>query len=180
MSKQPQRRASDMSEKLIAKIIATRPKSKLLTTRKRINAFLRIYYANVPVEDLQDKSDSILARAAISHLEFGGTRKQGESRLRIFNPSEKYNGYDSQFTIVEMVNDNMPFLVDSVSAALNRHNLAAQMTVHPLLRVERDKRGKIKDISGLLWRRLQLSVRQRGRAGGGQRDCESCRLHTRP
>jgi len=45
-----------------------------------------------------------------------------------------------------MVNDNMPFLVDSMSAAIIRQNLAIHMTVHPVMRVHRDARGRLIDI----------------------------------
>jgi glutamate dehydrogenase len=46
-----------------------------------------------------------------------------------------------------MVNDDMPFLVDSVAAAINRHNLAVHITVHPIIAVHRDKQGKLLDIA---------------------------------
>ena len=149
MSKQQRRRASDKSKDLVGQIVAIKPKSKLLNSRKQISDFLRLYYENVPLEDLQDKSSQILAKAAVSHVEFGAVRKAGEPRLRIFNPSEKQHGYESRYTIVEMINDNMPFLVDSVSAALNRHSLTVHMTVHPLLRVQRDGKGKLQKISAI-------------------------------
>ena len=80
------------------------------------------------------------------HLDFGGMRKPGQALLRIFNPTKKANGYDSQYTIVEMVNDNMPFLVDSVSAAISRSDLTIHMTVHPVLRVTRTPAGRLKTL----------------------------------
>jgi len=42
-----------------------------------------------------------------------------------------------------MVNDDMPFLVDSVSAAINHHNLAVHITVHPIISVRRNSKGKV-------------------------------------
>ena len=148
MSKQQQRRSSDFSENLIEEIIATKPRPQCLASKKEIDPFLRQYFAHVPYEDMLGRSPVIMGQAAASHLDFAKIRKPGKALLRIFNPVAKKHGYQSAFTIIEMVNDNMPFLVDSVSAAINRQGLAIHMTVHPILRVFRDGRGKLKHIGG--------------------------------
>ena len=88
-----------------------------------------------------------MARAALDHLAFGARRRRGQALLRIFNPTEEEHGYTSTYTVVEMVNDDMPFLVDSVSAAINRHNLAVDITVHPIIWVKRDAKGKLTRIA---------------------------------
>lgn len=88
-----------------------------------------------------------MARVAFDHLEFGAERRSGEALLRIFNATEKEHGYSSAFTFVEMVNDDMPFLVDSVAAAINRQNLAVHITVHPIISVVRDETGKLQSIA---------------------------------
>ncbi|MDH4071997.1 MAG: NAD-glutamate dehydrogenase, partial [Gammaproteobacteria bacterium] len=140
------RRASDLFSHLIDEIIATRPKSRSLATKKDVDAFLRTYFAHVPYEDLHGRSPEILGQAALSHLDFARVREPGTALLRIFNPNREAHGYQSAFTIIEMVNDNMPFLVDSVSAAINRQGLSIQMTVHPILCVQRDARGKLVNV----------------------------------
>ncbi len=88
-----------------------------------------------------------MARAALDHLEFGAKRRKDESLLRIFNATKKEHGYESPFTFVEMVNDDMPFLVDSVASAINRHGLAVHITVHPIVWVRRDRNGNLKAIT---------------------------------
>src|SRR5690606_40882959 len=112
----------------------------------RVEVFLRQYFGNVPVEDMQGRGLAKLAQAAVSHLEFGATRAAGKALLRIYNPSPDEHGYASGFTIVEMVNDNMPFLVDSVAAAIDRQNLSIHMTIHPVLKVRRDARGRLLEV----------------------------------
>ncbi|MDH3432878.1 MAG: NAD-glutamate dehydrogenase [Gammaproteobacteria bacterium] len=64
----------------------------------------------------------------------------------MYNPTIKEHGYESAYTFVEMINDDMPFLVNSVSAAINRHDLSVHITVHPIIRVQRDADGNIKGI----------------------------------
>ena len=143
MSKQKNRRSGDLSLKLIDDIVAAARKSAILPKTAERNRFLRHYFANVPFDDLQGRSPEIMARAALAHLNFAKLRRAGEAKLRIYNPSDETTGYASNFTIVEMVNDDMPFLVDSVSAAINRHKLTIHMTVHPILQVRRDARGSL-------------------------------------
>ncbi|MEX0975927.1 MAG: NAD-glutamate dehydrogenase [Woeseia sp.] len=146
MQKKKQRRAGDISEHMVDEIVATKPASTTLTSHKQRDDFLRQYFGNVPSEDMQGRSPVILGQAAMSHLEFASKRKPGEVLLRIFNPSDVEHGYQSAYTIVEMVNDDMPFLVDSVSAAIDRQNLTIHITIHPVLRVQRDPRGRLLEI----------------------------------
>ena len=146
MSKQQNRRSSDITDRLIGEIVAAKPASKTLKSRKDIDSYLLKYCSAVPYEDMAGRSPKTMGQAALAHLEYAKVRKPGKPILRIFNPSETQHGYQSAFTIVEMVNDDMPFLVDSVSAAINRHGLAIHMTVHPIYRVQRDGRGRLTSI----------------------------------
>ena len=146
MTKNKLRRTSDIKNLLVGEIVASRPRSKILKTRKQIDSFLRHYVVDVPVEDMVGRPTEIMARAAIAHLEFGAVRKKGQALVRIFNPTVKKQGYESIYTIVEMVNDDMPFLVDSVSAAIARQGLAIHITVHPVLIVKRDARGRTQEV----------------------------------
>ena len=141
-----QRRKSDIRESLVDQIVASKPQSKILGSRKQINLFLRQYFRNVPYEDLSGRSPTIMGQAALAHLELAKSKRKKESLLRIFNPTVKEHGYESAYTIIEMVNDNMPFLVDSVSAAITRQNLGIHITIHPIMRIQRDAKHKIQDV----------------------------------
>ncbi len=143
MAKQQQRRRSDIRQQLVDRIIASRPESKVLSSRTQINSFLRQYFGNVPYEDMSDRSPTIMARAALAHLEFAEVKQKEQPLVRIYNPTIEEHGYESAYTIIEMVNDDMPFLVDSVSAAIVRQNLSINITVHPVLKLQRDADGKL-------------------------------------
>jgi glutamate dehydrogenase len=146
VTRKANRRSGDERQAIIDAILTSEVNSKSLTKKSDIKRYLRQYFANVPFEDLQGRSPKIMARVALDHLEFGGARKPGQVRLRVFNPTEKEHGYSSAFTFVEMINDDMPFLVDSVAAAISRRNLAVHITVHPIISVRRDKSGKLLSI----------------------------------
>ncbi len=148
MTTNENRRGGDIRQVIVDTIIATRVTSKSLKGSAQIRRFLMQYFATVPVEDLQGRSEQIMASIALDHLEFAATRRKGQSLIRIFNPTEKTHGYESAFTFVEMINDDMPFLVDSVAAAINRHSLAVHITVHPLISIKRDNKGQIVAVTG--------------------------------
>jgi len=158
------RRGSDRKDGIVQDILAARVSSAHLSNRRQIRSFIEQYIADVPVEDLEGRSTRIMAAIAVSHLEFGAARRKGQSRIRIYNPTEEEHGYTSSFTFVELVNDDMPFLVNSVSAAINRHELSVHITVHPIIRTKRDSAGKLDavckpgDDSGRLESYIRLAI----------------------
>jgi glutamate dehydrogenase len=107
--------------------------------RKR---FLKFYYAQVAAEDLS-ADPAALAAAALDHLAFARTRRRGTTKVRAFNPTAEEHGWTSRHTIVEMVNDDMPFLVDSVTMTLDTLGHSIHITIHPVLKVARDGRGAL-------------------------------------
>jgi glutamate dehydrogenase len=113
------RRGSDVRERILDGIVSSRVQTKTLQNRQQIKRFLTEYFAHVPYEDLQGRNERAMARAALSHLEFGTRRARGKPLVRFFNPTLEEHGYESAYSFVEMVNDDMPFLVDSVFAAIN-------------------------------------------------------------
>ena len=108
-----------------------------------VERFIRQFYANVPPDDLRSESADTLFGAALSLWNFGQQRPPGQPKLRVHNPRIEDHGWRSPHSIVEIVNDDMPFLVDSVTAALNRRDLAVYLVIHPVLRVARDASGRL-------------------------------------
>jgi glutamate dehydrogenase len=48
--------------------------------------------------------------------------------------------------VIEIVTDDMPFLVNSVSMELNRHGLTYHLIVHPIMHIRRNNRGRMLQI----------------------------------
>ena len=74
-------------------------------------------------------------------------RHPGHAKIRIYNPDPTTDGWSSPHTIVEIVNDDMPFLVDSVSLAINASGRTVHLVIHPILSVMRDPKGRLGVIS---------------------------------
>jgi glutamate dehydrogenase len=124
----------------VAKLVAAGIGSELRAT---LQDFAARYYAQVDPEDLQERLPADLYGAALSHWNFARKRAPGEARVRAFNPTIEDQGWLSKHTIVEIVNDDMPFLVDSVAMEANRHGLTLHLIVHPIIGVERSADGTL-------------------------------------
>ena len=105
-------------------------------------SFIREYYEDIAPEDIVGADPEDLYGAALSLWQMGAQRKPGEVKIRVFNPRVEKHGWHSQHTVVEIVHDDMPFLVDSVSMALNGRGLTVHLVVHPQFTVKRDSAGK--------------------------------------
>ena len=102
------------------------------------------YWKHVPEEERADRKSEDLDGAIRSHLELAGSRPQGTARVRVFTPLPDTHGWSALGrTVVEVVTDDMPFLVDSVTAELNRTDRAIDLVVHPQPLVRRDITGRL-------------------------------------
>src|SRR5437660_7428093 len=111
--------------------------------RATLQAFVDGYYGQVDPEDLLERQPADLYGAALSHWNFSRKRESGHARVRVFNPSIEEHRWQSTHTIIEIVNDVMPFLVDSVAMEVNRHGLTLHLVIHPIIGVERGADGSL-------------------------------------
>ncbi len=112
----------------------------------RLEALIRIYYGPVAPEDLLERSVPDLYGAALAHLNFAARRQPKEAKVRVYAPQLDQHGWSSTHTVVEIVNDDMPFLVDSVNMELTRLGSGVHLIIHPVVRVRRDEEGVLLDV----------------------------------
>ncbi|HEU4522189.1 MAG TPA: NAD-glutamate dehydrogenase, partial [Thermoanaerobaculia bacterium] len=112
-----------------------------------IEIFIRRYFSLVAPDDVLYTSFDTLLGSALSIWEFGAQRKAGVPNVRLYNPTIEKNGWASEHTIIEIVNDDMPFLVDSVAAEIVRRERKIHLMLHPILRVRRDADGNRLEMS---------------------------------
>jgi glutamate dehydrogenase len=105
--------------------------------------YLRLYYRHVAVEDLATRDAADIWGPAMFHRQLGEDRPQGRAKVRAFAPTVDDQGWDSGHSVVQVVTDDMPFLVDSVTMELNRHELSTHLIVHPQLTIRRDVTGRL-------------------------------------
>ena len=99
------------------------------------SAFAKLLFDQVAEEDLRRLDPGMretLAAVALDHL---SASRGDEASIRLMDmPS-------IDATILEVVNDDMPFLLDSTLAALSERGIEPKLVAHPILSVERSASG---------------------------------------
>ncbi|MFK4071095.1 NAD-glutamate dehydrogenase [Streptomyces sp. NPDC029674] len=109
-------------------------------------AFLQRYYLHTAPEDLADRDPVDVFGAAFSHYRLAENRPQGTANVRVHTPTVEENGWTCSHSVVEVVTDDMPFLVDSVTNELSRQGRGIHVVIHPQVIVRRDVTGKLLEV----------------------------------
>ncbi|MFL6156602.1 MAG: NAD-glutamate dehydrogenase [Marmoricola sp.] len=129
-----------------------------------VSGALRGYYRHVAPEDLLDRSDDDLYGAVVHQLRSGADRPQGTATIRIFTPTVAAEGWSAAgHTVVEVITDDMPFLVDSVTMALDQAGHDVHLVIHPQFVVRRDVAGRLGEVLDEGEERADTSAHDLGR-----------------
>src|SRR3954451_12270510 len=102
-----------------------------------VPALLQRYYWSEPAAEVLGHEPSELAALALGHLRLAEGRPPGSATV------DAQRLPDGR-AVVRLVTDDMPYLVDSVTAEVVRQGFALAHIVHPVVVVRRDLRGRIK------------------------------------
>ncbi len=98
------------------------------------DAFVREFYAWAAAGDLREHGAQRLAETVVAHFDLGRRHAPREIQIRIAG------------TTVDVVTDDMPFLVDSLMAELNRQGVRLEFAVYPVFCVRRDAEGELLEV----------------------------------
>ncbi len=122
-------------------------KSVPLAASVDLPALLRTFYRHVVAEDLVERDRGDLFGAGVSVLKLAAERPQGTAVLNVFTPRVSTHGWSAGgHTVVEVVTDDMPFLVDSVTMALDQTHHDVHLVIHPQLVCRRDVGGTLQEV----------------------------------
>ncbi len=115
--------------------------------RPLVEAFGREYFHRLDTDDMLARTPEDLLGALLAHWQFGARRNPGETLVRVLSPAVAENGWASRHSVIDIVNDDMPFLVDTTTMEINRQGLTLHLIVHPIFAVERDAQGQLLSIA---------------------------------
>jgi glutamate dehydrogenase len=104
---------------------------------------LRAWRSSVPHEEWQRLDQAALRADCTSQLEFGRRRGRQQTLLRVLCAPPTAEG---SYSVLQLVTDDMPFLVDTLSITLAQAGYSPQTIIHPILRVRRDAAGRIQSL----------------------------------
>ncbi len=106
--------------------------------------FFPTLFGRVAPEDLPGYSAHELAALTEASFENLKDRVSGKPKIRVENPTPVAGGKRlPAITVIEIINDDMPFLLDSVMGELSEQGIAVRLVAHPVFRVERNQSGKL-------------------------------------
>jgi len=113
----------------------------------KLKSFLERYYRYVAAEDVAERQPTDCLGAAKHHYKSAMVRPQGTAKVHVFTPTLEEHGWSANGrTVVEIVVDDMPFLVDSAAMVITDHGLELQLLVHPQFVVRRDVAGTLQEV----------------------------------
>ncbi|MGZ5096794.1 MAG: hypothetical protein ACXWG9_01830, partial [Usitatibacter sp.] len=138
--------AQEQKQALLEQVLRLADLRLSAPSAKEARDFIAQYYDQVDVEDLASRNPEDLYGAAMAHLAYARQFATGTPKMRVYNPRVEEHGWSSAHTVIEIVNDDMPFLVDSVTMEVNRQGHTLHLLIHPLFTTRRDKEGHLESI----------------------------------
>ena len=114
---------------------------------EHVNEFAGHYFSLVAFEDIQDRQSEDLYGALLSHWNLALNYQTGSAKINVYNPVFEEHGWQSAHTVIEIVIEDMPFLVQSIVMEINRHGYANHQVIHAVYKVLRSKKGDLQSIS---------------------------------
>src|SRR6516225_7723476 len=106
--------------------------------------FVAALFSHAEPEDLMHFDPRALASLAAQAWSLLAVRTAGTPRIRLDPPSPALGPRARRDdSVLEIVNDDMPFLLDSVLGELSERGVAIHLVVHPVFSVVRDAAGAL-------------------------------------
>jgi glutamate dehydrogenase len=121
---------------------------KALGKGSQAAALASLLYGRKGLDGLEVLSVDWLAGNARHALEFIAEKPKSRHKIRLRRAPAGRGSAVPEGTVIEILNDDMPFLVDSVMGELQTRGLAVRFLFHPILKTRRDKAGRLQEITG--------------------------------
>ena len=119
---------------------------KALGEKSQAAQFAPLLYDHNGLDGHDAPAPAWLAGNARAAFAFIAEKPRKKHKLRIRSAAAADGSPES--TVVEILNDDMPFLVDSVMGELQARGLAVRILLHPIFKTERDKAGNLHTLLG--------------------------------
>jgi len=111
---------------------------------RQAQVFTREFMQRIPADEVAQRTSAEWSALVQGSLDFMREREAGAAKVRVSNPMI---GTGRSRTVIDVVTDDMPFLVDSVGMAIADAGLGIHGVIHPVYRVERDASGRLQGVA---------------------------------
>ncbi len=128
---------------IVQQVVSMVPQGLSDTRRAQLSAFIGLYYERVQESDLRSSAIEDLYGAAAAHWHQLQEKPSQSPLIRLYNPTQTSHGWQSTHTVIEIVTDDVPHLIASLSMTLVNSKLGIHQIVHPSMSVSRDPAGQL-------------------------------------
>ncbi len=104
------------------------------------------YFADVADDDLVTRDPVDVCGLVLAHRDLARRRRPGTTHVRVSTPDVQSDGWTTGHAVVQVVTDDMPFLVDSVTNEISRAGRGIHLVVHPQVLVRRRDDGWLTEV----------------------------------
>ena len=143
MPSQAEERKSALLTEITKLVVSKVPAAQ----RAYAQTFATKYCSGIDADDLVSRDTKTWSALALDQFGFGQEFLAGAPKMRIFNPKLAEHGWVAACTVIEFINDDMPFLVDSIAMEINRQGIGLHFVIHPLFSATRDDDGVLTSLA---------------------------------
>ena len=129
-------------KKLIGQIL----KDEAITNNAKLKKFVNLFYSQLQIKDLSEYEKEDLVKHAVNSFDFISSRKGNDSKIIIRNFKSEKKAKNNEFSVINILNDDKPFLVDSIVLHIDSMNIAIKNIIHPIVKVKRNSKGQLENI----------------------------------
>ncbi|OPX56667.1 glutamate dehydrogenase (NAD) [Oceanospirillum multiglobuliferum] len=112
-----------------------------------LTRFANIYYASASLEELSERRPDDLYAATVSTWRFLQKFDATAPKVRVYNPDFEQDGWQSTHTVIEILQRDMPFLVDSIRVELKNRDITVHSIHNTVLNFVRDEQHQVQQFS---------------------------------
>ena len=107
---------------------------KAANDKKSLSNFLNLFFHGETLEDIEVTGCYDCFSLASSLWKKIQKRRENDIYIKVFNPTKKTNGWESDQTVIEIVQKDTPFIIASVLEALRSNGYNVYRMFHPIIR----------------------------------------------
>lgn len=111
-------------------------------------SFINAFFDLVPPDEVLDHTQDTLYGIGLSMYNLAKKKADKPMVVDVYNPRVDEHGWASKHTSLMLINDDMPFIVDSVVNLISSRDLNIHALLHPVVSLQRDSKGKLSKILG--------------------------------
>jgi glutamate dehydrogenase len=112
------------------------------------NKTVELFFGGMSVDEILVHDNKHWAHVIVDFVKAIKKNPADSSIIRVFNPDVKKQGFENNNTIIQIVCQDMPFLVDSIALVFSKLGLDMILMTHPIAKVNRTKSGVLKGLGG--------------------------------